>query len=484
MDQNKHNLPLLEVKDFSLSFRAYQRGMIETKLEVIKKLNLTIYEGEIVAVVGASGSGKSLLANAILGILPSHAKWTGELKYKGKNLTEKELKHLRGKEIILIPQSTHALNPLMKVGKQVEEAVFSKDKKMIRNNIISRIGLPSRIADQYPFELSGGMQRSIMGAIAMISPANLIIADEPTPGLDPVILKETTQMLKQLSKVGKGVMFISHDIRTALSIADRVVVFKQGETIEEAKVEAFTKEGECLAHAYTKKLWNALPENDFSSVKTYASSSSTNKCVKGNALRAVKLSYHYKGAEPLFDNLSLTITPGEIVGLQGYSGAGKTTLAKILAGYVKPSSGYVNISGEKGNRVGVYPVQLVWQHPEKAINPRWKMKKVLAESDMQSDSLLNKLGIQENWLSRWPSELSGGELQRFCIARALNAETKFLIADEMTTMLDSITQARLWEVVCQVARERQIGILAISHDSYLLSRISDRVIDFSSICHG
>ncbi|MED4473286.1 ABC transporter ATP-binding protein [Oceanobacillus caeni] len=461
--------PLLEVKNFSLAFRTFKKGLVETEMKVIKNLNMTINEGEIVAVVGASGSGKSLLASAILGILPKHALTDGEIIYKGNKLREE----YRGKEISYIPQSTQALNPLMKVGKQVQEVIQNQDKKLVQQKVFTQVGLSSEVSDKYPFELSGGMARRILAATAIVSPAKLIIADEPTPGLDPQTLDELTSLLKQLSQKGKGIMFITHDIDTALKLANKVVVFRDGETVEIAKVEDFSGKGEMLQHPFTKELWNALPRNDFF-VKEKEIIPITNESSK---LEVEGISFKYGNGDYLFKDLHLTIHPGEIVGLHGYSGSGKTTMAKIIAGYMKPESGRVLLGGKQIKNRGIHPVQFIWQHPEKSINPRWKMQKIWMESNMDR-KVLDELGIKEKWLSRWPSELSGGELQRFCIARAFQDETKFIIADEITTMLDAITQAHLWKMLHRVAKERNIGVLAISHDSYLLQRISDRMIDF------
>ncbi len=194
------------------------------------------------------------------------------------------------------------------------------------------------------------------------------------------------------------------------------------------------------------------------------------------------ISYRYKGRQWLFRNLRMKMKPGEVVGLYGMSGSGKTTMARIIAGYLNPLEGHVTADGRPYPIKGVHPVQLVWQHPEKVINPRWKMRKVLAEVGGTSDSdLLGTLGIQKEWLNRWPSELSGGELQRFSLVRALGFNTNYLIADEMTTMLDAITQAQIWQAVLQLVKQRNIGVLAISHDQHLLHRISDRIINFNTL---
>ncbi|WP_085993471.1 ABC transporter ATP-binding protein [Oceanobacillus senegalensis] len=470
--------PILQVENFSLSFLAYKKGLIETKTEVIKRLDMTIHKGEIVAVVGASGSGKSLLANAILGILPEHAICKGTLKFKGEILNKACQEKLRGKAIFLIPQSVKSLDPLMKTGKQVRDAIHSKNKKELQQEIFKNIGLPKETEEKYPFELSGGMARRILAATAMVSPAELIVADEPTPGLDPKVLKETTIQMKKLAKAGKGIMFITHDIESALEIADRVVVFHEGETIEVADAEAFTGKGEQLNHPYTKALWNALPGNEFFKGKDNLEIEEDDE-----KLEVKGISFKYRNQPFLFKNLHVTVHSGEIVGIHGYSGSGKTTMAQVIAGYLKPDEGDILLNGNKIKRSGKQTIQYIWQHPEKAINPRWRMRKVLEESGMEKSPITRELGIKNEWLSRWPSELSGGELQRFCIARVLHDETRFLIADEMTTMLDAVTQAKLWEIIVRLVKERNIGVLAISHDHKLLKRISDRIINFNEISH-
>lgn len=198
-------------------------------------------------------------------------------------------------------------------------------------------------------------------------------------------------------------------------------------------------------------------------------------------LEAKNIGFRYGDGPYLFQGVNLTVEQGEIVGLTAPSGYGKTTLCRILAGIEKPLEGSVTIGSEPVSSKGFHPVQLVFQHPEKAVNPRWKMDKVLNEAEKPDPELLKLLGIEQDWMTRWPNELSGGELQRFCVARALNSSTRFLIADEMTTMLDAITQAQIWQAVLEVAKTRGMGIIIVSHEEMLIQRLCDRVIDLASI---
>lgn len=198
-------------------------------------------------------------------------------------------------------------------------------------------------------------------------------------------------------------------------------------------------------------------------------------------LEANNIGYYYRRDQWVLRNVNIRMTTDEVVGLAGPSGYGKTTFGRILTGYELPCEGQVLLAGMPLPQTGYNPVQLVFQHPERALNPRWRMGKTLFEGGEPDTSVVEALGIRKEWLNRWPNELSGGELQRFCVARALNHKTRFLIADEMTTMLDSITQAQIWQVVHEFARKNHIGILVISHEEKLLARLCHRILNLTNI---
>ena len=195
-------------------------------------------------------------------------------------------------------------------------------------------------------------------------------------------------------------------------------------------------------------------------------------------LEARALSFRYdNGNRQILNNLSMTLTSTDRLGLIAPSGFGKTTFCKILAGYEKPDSGEVLLDGKPlSDWKGYCPVQMIWQHPELSVNPRWKMGEVLKEGDQVEQRIMDGLGIEPDWLNRYPSELSGGELQRFCIARALGQRTRFLLADEISTMLDLITQSQLWNVLLEEVKNREIGLLAVSHSDSLLERICTKML--------
>lgn len=202
-------------------------------------------------------------------------------------------------------------------------------------------------------------------------------------------------------------------------------------------------------------------------------------------LEAKNISFRYgKNLPWVLENINFSVKSGERVALFAPSGYGKTTLARLLAGYLQPTDGEILLDGAPLPKKGVCPVQLIYQHPEKAVNPRWKLKKVLAESGELQPDMLHAFGIEDAWLERYPRELSGGELQRFCVARALMSGAEFLICDEISTMLDVITQAQIWNIVLDEAAKRGMGIIAVTHNRYLAERICDKIIDLSKIDEG
>ena len=259
------NESLLEIHDLSVSFRMYDHALEQHDLQVISDLHLTVQPGEVVAIAGSSGSGKSLLASAILGILPGNATVHGHLHYKGSQLTPARQAQLRGTEIALVPQSIAYLDPLMKVGKQADGHRKPRPTEK-RRKLFARFGLPEKTEQLYPFQLSGGMARRVLVSTALITDAQLIIADEPTPGMSLDQAMEALKLFRTLADEGRGVILITHDIDLAFAFADRVAVFYAGTTVEIAPAADFRTGPEALRHPYSQALWRALPQNGFEPV--------------------------------------------------------------------------------------------------------------------------------------------------------------------------------------------------------------------------
>ena len=259
---------LLEIHDLSVSFRMYDHGLEQTDLKVISDLHLTVYPGEIVAIAGSSGSGKSLLASAILGILPGNATVYGHISYKGQQLSAERQRQLRGTKIALVPQSVAYLDPLLKVGQQADghKKPYPTEK---RRSLFKRFGLPDKTEQLYPYQLSGGMARRVLVSTALITDSELIIADEPTPGMSLNQALEALKMFREMANEGKAVILVTHDIDLAFEFADRVAVFYAGTTVETAPASDFKKGPDALRHPYSKALWRALPQNGFHSIEGF-----------------------------------------------------------------------------------------------------------------------------------------------------------------------------------------------------------------------
>jgi peptide/nickel transport system ATP-binding protein len=259
---------MLKIEHLCLSFVRYQGLLARTQLPCLTGLSLDVAAGEVVAIVGASGAGKSLLAHAIVGILPPNAQVTGQILYEDEALCPERQARLRGREIALVPQSVSYLDPLTRVGRQVVWAarragIAASRASQAARRALSTYGLDEVVMERFPHELSAGMARRVLLATATVGDARLIVADEPTTGLDADNVTTAMSHLRALADQGKGVIVITHDIPAALNIADRVAVIRNGRTHEIAAAAAFDGKGSELATKYARKLWNALPSNDF-----------------------------------------------------------------------------------------------------------------------------------------------------------------------------------------------------------------------------
>lgn len=255
---------ILSVDDLVVSFSMYKGLFKKENLEVVHSLSLDINEGEIVAVVGSSGSGKSLLANAVLGLLPKNASTSGKILYEGEELTDKKRSELLGRKIVFIPQSIDYLDPVMKVGKQVQGVYSTKERQ---EELFEKYKLDKSVEDMYPFQLSGGMARRVLVSSALMEMPRLIVADEPTPGLSVDMAMDTLKHFRKIADKGAGVLLITHDIDLALHVADRIAVFYAGTIFEIASTKDFLEGRDALRHPYSKEFISALPQNEFKSIE-------------------------------------------------------------------------------------------------------------------------------------------------------------------------------------------------------------------------
>ena len=522
---------LLQLDDVSVGFERYAgRGVLaprETRF-VVEHLSLSLHEGEILALVGASGSGKTLIADTIMGLFAANAQVTGRVWFDGAAMDERSLTPRRGNRIAFVPQSVESLDPLQRVGRQIErlaQGMTKQEARARRRELFARYRLDEETARCYPFELSGGMARRVLLIGALMNRPRVIVADEPTPGLDMELAVRAMDDFRAFANDGGGVLLITHDIELALRVADRIAVFQDGTVVEETAVASFASP-DLLQHSFSKALWHALPEHGMEidderrerqESPRNAVASANSEGAKGThlmarwrcrrAIRCVPLApslqakgicFSY-GRQQVLHDFNLTVKPRERVALRAPSGTGKTTLCRILAGYLQPASGTVLADGMPLPRRGASLVQLIAQHPERMMDPAIPIRRSLAEATTEPEDaqalasweekgggieggstvpqLLESLGVQREWLERFPVELSGGELQRCCIARALIARPRYLICDEISTMLDAATQAYLWRFLIDHAQANGIGMVLVTHSDALLDRIATRIVE-------
>ena len=268
MNAHPAAVPLLSVEHLAVSFTEYDRGLRRREVPTVLDMSLDVRADEIVALVGASGAGKSLFGHAVLGMLPPNATSSGEVRWRGEEVDPAARRRLAGRGIALLPQSLSHLDPTATVGAQVRRAArltgaTRSEARQRARAAIETQGLDESVLRLHPHQLSGGMGRRVLTAIALIGAPSLVIADEPTPGLAPESVAAVLARLREIASGGAGVLLITHEISAALTVADRVVVVDRGRTLEESPASAFVGEGIGLAHPYSRALWRALPENGF-----------------------------------------------------------------------------------------------------------------------------------------------------------------------------------------------------------------------------
>jgi len=490
---------------------------------VLRDLTLSVHEGEILALVGASGSGKSVLADALMGLFDANAVASGEMWFDGSLVAPGDLGNLRGHGISLVPQGVSSLDPLMRVGEQVRGEARGADRRARREDARRRMvrqrelfeayGLASEVERMYPHELSGGMARRVLLMCALMEEPRLLIADEPTPGMDDESAAVAAHDLRVFAQDGGGVLLITHDLDFALSVADRLAVFREGAVVEETSVSAFRR-AEALRDSYARDLsraWIRLHEGD-----NWASGALSDACGKqggdGSVLVARDLAFARRNGGAVFAEVDMDLAPGARLALRGASGVGKSTLCRVLAGQLMPNAGVVLVDGEPigdgwGQRAGrrfrvdrpfqadhpsrvdgpfkegrshrtgrACPVQLVSQHPEEAFDPALSLSASLAEAGdvdgPRAEHLMRIFSVEGEWLSRRPHEVSGGQLMRVALVRALMAFPRVLICDESTASLDLLSQEEIWRAVVGCQESEGFGLIVVSHDTSLVERLA------------
>ena len=475
---------------------------------LVQDLSFTLKRGEILAIAGESGSGKSITALAIIGLLPPPAvQVSGGAIHLGPlaltSLPEREMRAIRGDRIAMIFQEPMtSLNPVLTIGVQLTEAIRAHEdvgRTMARTRAIDalravRLSQPERRFDQYPHELSGGMRQRVMIAMALVLRPEVLIADEPTTALDVTVQREVLDLLRDLQRdLGTAIILITHDMGVVAEMADRVIVMQNGQTVEEAATrDLFARP----THSYTQELLAAVPR-----MGQGASRPTPSPEPSIAELRDVVVRFPLKGGflgrtvqhVHAVEHVSFDIRRGETFALVGESGCGKSTIAKAMMG-LADHAGSIAIGGKvlKGLNTQEHKairrrIQMVFQDPMAALNPRMRIGDLIAEplvihgigtpetQRARASDLMARVGLTADHYDRYPHEFSGGQRQRICIARALSLQPDLIIADESVSALDVSVQARVLALLSALQREFGVAYLFISHDMAVVENICDRV---------
>jgi peptide/nickel transport system ATP-binding protein len=488
--------PALAIEDLSVSFS----GSGQT-VRAVDGVSIEVRPGEVVAVVGESGSGKSVTSLSTLGLLPPTATTTGTVRVGGVDVTTldgERLRAIRGAEVAMVFQEPMtALNPAFTVGWQVAEALRLHVGGLSRKDALARAAKLLEMAGirdaesrlgQFPHELSGGLRQRVVIAMAIACEPKILIADEATTALDVTVQAEILDLLRDLrERFGMALLVITHNMGVVADIADRVVVMYQGKVVEEAPVEDLFARP---AADYTKRLLASVPRLVQGARRARADGEETEPAL---ALDHLTVEFRGKGRSRIraVDDVSLTIAPGEVLGLVGESGSGKSTVGRAAIGLVKPTSGDVRLLGESlggargrdlrrlRRRCGI-----VFQDPASSLDPRMTVGACVAEPLVISGAadrldrvvaLLESVELDPALRQRYPHELSGGQRQRVGIARALALDPDLVIADEPTSALDVSVQAAVLEVFLELQERLGFACLFITHDLAVVGRVSDRV---------
>lgn len=470
---------VLSAEDVSVRVQGAQTALLEP-------VSLALKAGEPLVVIGETGSGKSLLAQALLGTLPPELVASGSLWLDGEPYplhTPENRRPLWGRRLAVLPQEPWlALDPLMKVIRQVGEAYrlvagrSAQASHAAARSDLEQLGVAAA-SEQLPGKLSGGMAQRVAFAAARAGGAPLLIADEPTKGLDAARVSEIGELLlKSLAETPRaGLMVITHDMALAHQIGGRLMVVRRGQVIEQGATRDVLA---APTHAYTRRLVNAAPQAwPEAAFKPAADSASRDGKVAGETIiRAENLTIA-RGGTALLRDVELSVKGGEIIGVQGASGCGKSSLGDALLGLLPPHSGRVVQHAER------LEYQKLYQDPVATFPPRRTLGRLLKDlsarhrlDDSQLPQLMEQLSLAPELLSRLPGQVSGGELQRFALLRLMLIKPRFVFADEPTSRLDPLVQQEVIACMVKMVREQGTALVLVSHDAALLRKVADRVL--------
>jgi peptide/nickel transport system ATP-binding protein len=497
------------VDDAALSVRGLTvdlpKGM--ERAHAVENISFDLKRGQILCIIGESGSGKSVTANTIMGLLPKIIRVSsGSIYLDGTAIigaSPKKLRDMRGRVVSMIFQDPlSALNPLMTVGEQITEAMAAHGvgTKVSRHSraveLLTEVGLPDPelMYFQYPFRLSGGQRQRVMIAMALALEPSVLIADEPTTALDVTTQAQILELIREIQRrKGMSVMFITHDFGVVAEIADSVVVMEKGRIVEQGSAEQVLK---APTHAYTKRLIAAVPR------LTGENRIPQETVSKAAILKVEGLAKTYRSGSALFgsqrvvpavNDVSFDLAHGRTLGVVGESGSGKSSLGRLLIKLQDSDGGRILFEGNDIAKLSesefrpLRPrIQMIFQDPFASLNPRSTIGQILtvgpvahgmsySQAREEARALLSHVGLDAGAFGRYPHEFSGGQRQRIGIARALMFKPKLLIADEAVSALDVSIQAQILKLLDQIQRETGVSMIFITHDLRVASQICDEI---------
>ena len=484
--------PLLEMKNIVI-----EGNTGEAWEPIIKGLDLTLPKGEVLGLIGESGAGKSTLGLASMRYTRQGCRIaSGTIVFDGKDLfdaSESEMRNIRGVRIAYVAQSAAAsFNPAHRLIRQYTEgpvqhglmSAAEAEEKAIATYKQLLLPDPENIGYRYPHQVSGGQLQRAMVAMAMSCRPDIIIFDEPTTALDVTTQIEVLVAIKEITRrYNTAAIYITHDLAVVAQLADRIMVLRYGELVEENDVR------EMLANpreAYTRDL---LAVRSFNKGKARLDED------KDVVLAVEEVTASYNGVDNVLESINLQVRRGRTVALVGESGSGKSTLARVVTGLLPPTRGRVVFKGnalpaalKTRKREDLQRLQMIYQMPDTALNPRQKIRKIIGrplqfyfkynrkQQETRTLELLEHIELPADYIDRYPTELSGGEKQRICIARALAAEPDLIICDEVTSALDQLVAEGILKLLLSLQRKLQVSYLFITHDLATVKAISDEII--------
>ncbi|WP_243225879.1 ABC transporter ATP-binding protein [Microbacterium sp. CIAB417] len=467
---------------------------------VVDGIDLTVRRGEVFALLGESGSGKSMTARAVMGLIDEGRVEAETLRLNGDDLlalTSERHRELRGVTVSLVMQDAlSALNPVLSVGDQITDLLrahrpLSKREALARaEELLGLVGIPEPATrvHQYPHQFSGGQRQRILIAMAIALEPDLIIADEPTTALDVTVQAQILDLLLSLRRrLGVGILLITHDLGVVMEVADRVAIMRSGRIVESGSADVVLTEPQ---HPYTRQLLNSMPKP----VSAAADLDEDEKPIlKANGLRRTFRGSHGHTVTAVA-GVDLSLHSGEILSIVGESGSGKSTLARMLVGLDVPDAGTLEYRGQdvtrgrmRDRRILRRGVQMVFQDPYMSLNPRMTVQQLVSEPldatgtgspatrRARVADLLELVGLSADMASRFPHQFSGGQRQRIGIARALALDPDVLVCDEPVSALDVSIRAQIIDLLCDLRERLGMSIVFIAHDLSLVRHIADRV---------